>query len=440
MHFDKLDKIMRVFETTADQSVLPGIYMVARIDGRSFSRLTKEVCAFEAPYDERFRDMMVETVKHLMQCGFRVIYGYTQSDEISLLLHRDENSFNRKLRKYHSILAGEASAKFTSLLGMPAAFDCRICQLPDPERVVDYFRWRMADAHRNCLNSHCYWMLRKQGLNAAVAAKQLLGMSVEDKNELLFQNGINYNDLPTWQKRGIGFYWEVTPKEGCNPLTGQAVISKRQKIKVDYEIVGQYCFDRFLLDLINPQLFQRQQAILVDEQKAPYTCDQGNSRPARLVKIISGGQTGADRAGLDAALKVNIAIGGWCPAGRRAEDGVIPECYDLEETPSANYAVRTRHNVRDSDGTLIFNLGELDGGTKKTVEYAAKIGKPCLIVQLDNTKHPRPAAIKKWLQKHAICTLNVAGPRESKRPGIYRQSSALLGRLFRQCVIIQDEP
>ena len=146
MHFDKLDKTMRVFETASDLCVLPGIYMVARIDGRSFSRLTKEVCLFEAPYDIRFRNMMAETVTHLMQCGFRVIYGYTQSDEISLLFHRDEDSFNRKFRKYHSILAGEASAKFSILLGLPAAFDCRISQLPDPERVVDYFRWRMADA------------------------------------------------------------------------------------------------------------------------------------------------------------------------------------------------------------------------------------------------------------------------------------------------------
>lgn len=427
MHFDKLDTIMRVYETASDLCVLPGIYMVARIDGRSFSRLTKEVCQFKAPYDIRFRDMMVETVKHLMQCGFRVIYAYTQSDEISLLFHRDENTFNRKLRKYHSILAGEASAKFTSLLGQPAAFDCRICQLPSQELVVDYFRWRMEDAHRNCLNSHCYWMLRKQGQEANAAAKRLLGMSVSAKNELLFQNGINYNDLPTWQKRGIGFYWEATSKEGCNPLNGQAVVSRRQKIKVDYEIVGHYCFDRFLLDLI-------------DEQKAQYRRNQRNSIPARLEKIISGGQTGADRAGLDAAMKVNIAIGGWCPAGRRAEDGVVPDCYVLEETPSRNYAVRTRRNVHDSDGTLILNLGELDGGTKKTIDYAAKIGKPCLIVQFDNTKHPRPAAIKKWLHKHYIRTLNIAGPRESKRPGIYRQSSTLLDKLFRQCVSIQEEP
>ncbi len=276
MQFDKLDTSMRFFETASDLCVLPGIYMVARIDGRSFSRLTKEVCRFEAPYDIRFRDLMVETVKHLMQCGFRVVYAYTQSDEISLLFHHDEDSFGRKLRKYHSILAGEASAKFTHLLGQPAAFDCRICQLPDTERVVDYFRWRMADAHRNCLNSHCYWMLRKQGVKAAVAAHQLLGMSVKDKHELLFQNGVNFNDLPAWQKRGIGFYWQTVPKQGRNPKTGETVIAARQTIKVDLEIPWAYDFERFLLDLIDPQLWLKQQVMLVDEpneQQKRTSCD-----------------------------------------------------------------------------------------------------------------------------------------------------------------------
>ena len=258
MHFDQLDKTMRVFETNADQCVLPGIYMVARIDGRSFSRLTKEICRFEAPYDVRFRDSMVETVKHLMQCGFRVVYAYTQSDEISLLFHRDEDTFNRKLRKYHSILAGEASAKFTSLLGLPAAFDCRISQLPDQKLVVDYFRWRMEDAHRNCLNSHCYWMLRKQSIEAGEAAKQLLGMSVAAKNELLYQNGINFNDLPVWQKRGIGFYWQMIPKDGFNPHTGKSVTTERQAVTVDFAIPWADRFDKFLLNVIDSQLFPRQ--------------------------------------------------------------------------------------------------------------------------------------------------------------------------------------
>jgi hypothetical protein len=122
MKFDELEAKMRVFETANDRVVLPEIYIVARIDGRGFTRLTKEVHAFAAPFDEQFRDMMVATVAHLMDCGFRIVYGYTQSDEISLLFHQGESTFSRKARKLNSILAGEASAKFSLLLGDLAAF------------------------------------------------------------------------------------------------------------------------------------------------------------------------------------------------------------------------------------------------------------------------------------------------------------------------------
>src|ERR1700687_3966974 len=207
MKFDELDAKMRVFETAHDLCVLPGLYMVARLDGRSFTRLTKEVHPFEAPFDARFRDLMVDTAEHLMSgCGLNVGYGYTESDEISLLFGLEENSFGRKLRKLISILAGEASAKFSLSLGAMACFDCRISQLPSVELVVDYFRWRNEDAHRNALNAHCYWLLRKQGKDVGEATGTLNGMSVANKNELLFRNGINFNDVPLWQKRGIGLY------------------------------------------------------------------------------------------------------------------------------------------------------------------------------------------------------------------------------------------
>src|SRR5581483_7379340 len=199
MRFDDLDLKMRVFETAHDLCVLPGLYMVARLDGRSFTRLTKEVHQFEAPFDPRFRDLMVETAEHLMSgCGFNVVYGYTESDEISLLFALEENSFGRKVRKLISILADEGSARFSLLLGALASFDCRISQLPSVELVVDYFRWRNEDAHRNALNAHCYWLLRKQGQSIGDATAALRGMSVASKNELLFQNGINFNDLPLW--------------------------------------------------------------------------------------------------------------------------------------------------------------------------------------------------------------------------------------------------
>ena len=84
MKFDELDKTMRVYEQSLDQCIVPDMYMVARLDGRNFTRLTRETCRFEAPFDERFRDLMLRTARHLMQCGFNIVYGYTQSDEISL--------------------------------------------------------------------------------------------------------------------------------------------------------------------------------------------------------------------------------------------------------------------------------------------------------------------------------------------------------------------
>lgn len=250
MKFDDLDKKMRIFEAVHDYCILPNIYMVARIDGRCFTRLTKEVHQFEAPYDIRFRDIMVETVKQLMNCGFKMIYGYTQSDEISLLFHPDENTFQRKERKLNSILAGEASAKFSLLLGDIGTFDCRISQLPTKSLVIDYFRWRNEDAHRNALNSYCYWKLRQEDIKPSKAAMLLSGVSVADKNELLFQKGINFNEIPNWQKRGIGIYWEEYHKDAVNQKTGEAVNVIRNRLKIDYELPMKDKYSDFIGNLI----------------------------------------------------------------------------------------------------------------------------------------------------------------------------------------------
>ena len=236
MNFDELDKKMRIYEQSIDQTILPDMYLVARLDGRSFSRLTKEVCNFEAPFDVRFRDMMVNTVKQLMDCGFRVVYGFTESDEISLLFHREEATFGRKVRKFNSILAGQASAAFSLQLGQVIAMDCRLVPLPSIEKVKDYFLWRQEDAHRNALNAHCYWMLRKEGMGAQEATAQLDGKSIAYKNELLFSRGINFDKLPAWQKRGIGVFWADVEKAGFNPITKQEVLTTRRELTVEYDL------------------------------------------------------------------------------------------------------------------------------------------------------------------------------------------------------------
>jgi tRNA(His) guanylyltransferase len=254
MKFDELDTRMRVFETAHDHCVLPGIYIVARLDGRSFTRLTKEVHKLDVPFDEGFRDMMLATVEHLMNCGIDIIYGYTQSDEISLLFAENEETFGRKTRKLNSVLAGEASAKLSLLLGDIACFDCRICQLPNISEIVNYFRWRNEDANRNALNGHCYWTLRGDGKSARQATSLMLGLSIADKNELLFQHEINYNELPNWQKRGTGLYWEDYEKTGYNPKTDETVLTMRRRIKRNLDLPMKDEYSLFISNIISSNI------------------------------------------------------------------------------------------------------------------------------------------------------------------------------------------
>ncbi|PEN15227.1 molybdenum cofactor carrier [Longibacter salinarum] len=152
-----------------------------------------------------------------------------------------------------------------------------------------------------------------------------------------------------------------------------------------------------------------------------------------LEKVISGGQTGADRAALDAVMSVGIPSGGWCPKGRRAEDGDIPPRYPLRETPEEAVEQRTEWNVRDSDGTLILVLGEQDQGTQYTVEQADQYNRPTLTVTLPAASGDVERAAS-WLKNESIQVLNVAGPRESNAPGLYEHARTFLESLFRRCV------
>jgi hypothetical protein len=145
-------------------------------------------------------------------------------------------------------------------------------------------------------------------------------------------------------------------------------------------------------------------------------------------KVVSGGQTGVDRAALDAARELGIPFGGWCPKGRLAEDGTVPECYALKETPTAEYAQRTEWNVRDSDATLVLTHGRPSEGTAFTIEVARRLGKPCLVLNLSD--RPNPLIAQQWLTEQSIRILNVAGPRESKCPSIYHQAVQFLRKVF----------
>ena len=237
MKFSDLDARMRVFETSHDHSVIPGVFMVARLDGRNFTKLTKRVCDPSTPFDKKFSDFMTQTTSHLMSCGFPVIYAFTESDEISLLFRPTIDTFNRKLRKFNSVLASEAGAKFSLLMQHPCTFDCRISQLPTLQNVIDYFRWRSEDAHRNALSTYCYHILHSNGYSGINAEKRLHGLTASDKNNLLFSHGINFNNIPDWQKQGVGLYWESFNKDGFNPKLNESVIVRRRRIKINHNLL-----------------------------------------------------------------------------------------------------------------------------------------------------------------------------------------------------------
>jgi hypothetical protein len=148
-------------------------------------------------------------------------------------------------------------------------------------------------------------------------------------------------------------------------------------------------------------------------------------------RIVSGGQTGVDRAALDFAVAHGIPQGGWCPRGRLAEDGPIGPCYELKETPEAEYAQRTAWNVRDSDGTVILTiLPELTGGSALTLALAREFGKPCLHLSKMGDDNAAPALLREFIRRHGIRTLNVAGPRHSTEPAAREFVMEVLERMF----------
>jgi hypothetical protein len=144
------------------------------------------------------------------------------------------------------------------------------------------------------------------------------------------------------------------------------------------------------------------------------------------LKVVSGGQTGVDRAALDVARALGLPHGGWCPRGRRSEDGLIPDVYALTETPQSRYEQRTEWNVRDADATLILYRDELGGGTAYTFQCVRSLGRSHALVDL--SRGPDPLALADWVR--AFRVLNVAGPRESRSPGIYEEARRYLLELL----------
>jgi tRNA(His) 5'-end guanylyltransferase len=227
------EQAMRSREYFHSLRFLPGTWIILRVDGHGFSRLTEN--DYEKPFDLKFHDTMVQSAQALLE-QLGGLYAYTESDEISLLLPRDWALFDRELEKAISLSAGLASATFSVASGKVAHFDSRAWLGTADSDVVDYFRWRQADATRCALNGWCYWTLRKAGLSVAEATALLKKQTAAFKHELLFQHGINFNEVPTWQRRGVGLYWESCLKEGYNPRRDEKVMTRRRRIKVDHEL------------------------------------------------------------------------------------------------------------------------------------------------------------------------------------------------------------
>lgn len=249
--FLNLESRMRAFENNVGATIPDGNYVVVRIDGKGFSKLTRQ--KFNKPYDERFQDIMVEVTKFVMEkSGFKINYAYTQSDEISFLFSVNEKTYNKKVRKINSLMASYASARFSLMIGEPVVFDSRVIALPTERDLLDYFNWRQQDAQRNAINNYCYWTLRdKNELSPRTAQKELDKKSFKEKVELLSKYHIDYDKVPLVAKNGVGFYYISVEKVGFNPITRVAMPVYRNKLIVDRNLGDKELYKHFVKQFIN---------------------------------------------------------------------------------------------------------------------------------------------------------------------------------------------
>jgi tRNA(His) 5'-end guanylyltransferase len=247
MNRDAFEQRMRALECFHQLRLLPGAWVVVRVDGRGFTRFTAP--RFDKPFDPAFHKLMVQTARVLLE-ALQGCYAYTESDEVSILCLPEWELFDRKLEKVVSLSAGIASSALTQACGVAVQFDSRVWLGARESQVVDYFRWRQADATRCALHGWCYWTLRRAGKSAKAATAALQSAAVADMNEMLFQHGINFNTLPTWQRRGTGLYWETYTKTGRNPHTQQTMVTSRRRIKVDRDLPMQDAYSQFIRDIL----------------------------------------------------------------------------------------------------------------------------------------------------------------------------------------------
>jgi tRNA(His) guanylyltransferase len=250
MKNDELEAKMREGEYFHGLRAIAGTYVIVRVDGRSFSRLTERRC--EKPFDAGFHRKMTETAKALVT-SLQAAYAHAQSDEISVLLPHGSMLFDREVEKLVSIAASAAGASLSLALGEAVELDARLWLGTRRGDVVEYFRWRQSDATRCALNNWCYWTLRKEGKGAKEASRALEGLTVAEKNEILFARGINFNEVPAWQRRGSGVYWQTVTKVGKNPRTGESVAAQRRRLHVDDELPMKEAYGKFVRQFLKEE-------------------------------------------------------------------------------------------------------------------------------------------------------------------------------------------
>jgi tRNA(His) guanylyltransferase len=246
---DELEASQREREWFHALTVPPAMWTIIRADGRGFSRLTEK--HFAKPYDERVRQHMTEAAAALVT-EFSAVFGCTHSDEISLALLPSSSLFGRSVEKLVSVSAGIASAAFTAAAGMAGHFDSRVWIGATAEDVADYFSWRQSDAARSALGTWCYWTMRQSGKTSRQATAALNGTGTAEQNELLYQHGINFSNVPAWQRRGIGLYWETFSKTGRDPRDGTESVTTRRRLKTDDQLPVKEEYRAMISALISP--------------------------------------------------------------------------------------------------------------------------------------------------------------------------------------------
>lgn len=260
MNSDEFETKMRRLESYHDLRVPDGSFIILRIDGRSFTSLTEKT---EHPFDLRMHELMVAVTTEVVR-SFSAVYGYTESDEISILLPKNFDLFDRSVEKVVSISASIAASVFVQtenamintgeippdLFTKPYPhFDSRIIVAPQIYQVVDYFRWRQSDCQRCCLNGYSYWKLREKGASKRQATKQLAGKKAAFKHELMHEHGLNFAKLPGWQKDGTGMWWEFRNAEGYNPKTQETVQTVRRDIRVSQHLPTGDRYGKFIEEI-----------------------------------------------------------------------------------------------------------------------------------------------------------------------------------------------